>query len=171
MRGVDHGPGARLCLACQHSPLQILGRWILGNSCEVSGTYRRFAVRLAEGDKVRALPVLSLWVREATRWAGSVPPDLRRSLAGTQAHRFPFRRGKAGAPRCRCPCSCLCMRGRARRLRDTVRALNTGRGRHSSLRGLGLTQSTATLSRIPALTLYTRWRTGVPNIQAIVGPS
>jgi len=51
--------------------------------------------------------------------------------------------------------------------RDTVRALNTGRGRHSSLRGLGLKQSTATLSRIPSLTLYTRWRTGVPNIQAI----
>jgi hypothetical protein len=25
----------------------------------------------------------------------------------------------------------------------------------------------ATLSRIPSLTLYTRWRTGVPNIQAI----
>jgi len=51
--------------------------------------------------------------------------------------------------------------------RDTVRALNTGRGRHSSLRGLGLKQSTATLSRIPSLTLYTRWPSGVPNIQAI----
>ena len=55
--------------------------------------------------------------------------------------------------------------------RDTIRALNTGRGRHSSLRGLGLKQSTAMLSRILSLTLYTRWRTGVPNGQAIVEPS
>jgi hypothetical protein len=58
LRGVDHGSGARLCLTCQHSLLQILERWILGNSCEVSGTYRRFAVRLAEGEGMRREPSL-----------------------------------------------------------------------------------------------------------------
>jgi hypothetical protein len=121
-------------------------------------------------DKARALPVLPLWVREATRWAGSVPPDLQRSFAGTQAHRFPFRWGKAGASM---PVPLLVLvHARTRQApRDTVRALNTGRGRRSSLRGLGLKQSTATLSRIPSLTLYTRSRTGVPHIQAIVEPS
>jgi hypothetical protein len=40
--------------------------------------------------------------------------------------------------------------------RDTVRALDTGRGRQSQNRGLSLKQPTATLSRIPSGAIYPR---------------
>src|SRR3970282_1261425 len=84
--------------------------------------------------------------------------ELARDADPGEAHRPPSRRGNPGASM-PVPLLVLVHARTPQAPRDTVRALNTGRGRDSSLRGLGLKHSAATLSRCPPLTLYTRWRT------------
>lgn len=80
---------------------------------------------------------------------------LRGDIDPHKAHGAPFRREASGASE---PVFVLALVHARTPLapRDTVRALNTGRGRHSHSRGRSLQRAAATLSRIPSPSIYTR---------------
>lgn len=78
---------------------------------------------------------------------------LGRDVYPHEAHCAPFRRGGAGAS-APVPTLTLVHARTSQTPRDTVRALSTGRGRHSQRRGRDLSVRTATLSRTPSIRLY-----------------
>ena len=126
--------------------------------------------RLERDERLRGLPqeleqlgVSDRVLAEARRLQQDVPDfvhrcddvPLSRDVDSDEAHSYPLnRRGKPGASEPISMPTLVNARTALRPPRDTVRALETGRGRPSHSRGRCLELNTATLSRDPSRQLY-----------------